>query len=243
MKTYEVFNAGAILVKVTEADLQNAVLSPHHLSVEIMHAAAKSSFHQLIPKIIETLTANVTIQRRVAAITLLALNSTSSIETLLKLSEAEQDKAVSYIFRAVALRLQGIEQVRYNFFNASSDPTFHRYLILIYNSNIKFTKEDLIFLLEALNLYNNQSADWIRDRTRNMNSEDVKSILLFISADRNKIETLIDSQTETQTIIATLNTTMERYNFRDVRNLCGKLIKRISRVDSSHLAAVPRAGE
>lgn len=230
MKTYEVSDADGVVVNVTEADLQNAILSPHHLSVELMHAAGRGSFHLLVPKIIDTLKASEPIQRRVAARALLSLNSTSSIEHLLNLAEVEKNNSIAHTFRAVALRLQSVDQVRVNFFNTKGDPTFPPYLISNYNSNLKATKNDFHFLLDALSAYNNHSESWIINNSRIANTSDVDTILLYLLAEYNTIRPFICSLEEQQRTIAIINDTMEKFRSRDIQKLCKKLLKRIESI-------------
>ena len=232
MATYEVFDSLGILVKVTDADLEQARSSSAPLTVELMNAAAMSQFQSLENKIRERLESANKTEQMVAALSLLSFNSTSSIDLLDSLAQSVPNRIVSNVFKSVALRLRGLKCMRSSFFNNEAQDDLPSFIISNYNSFLLPSDEDFCFLFDALIEYNTKSLPWIRNLSKESILSDIETILLFLNNNKhtNKLSQYNFSKKEQSKSIKAIKSTMEQYKNRDIQKLCKQLLKRIESI-------------
>ena len=161
MNSYKVPNKNGVFKVVTDDDLDKVRKQEGPVPTEMAHAAVLAGRKDLIPQLRLTLATEDRIPKLAAAKGLLALGDQESIPLLEARAKAEKDSVSAYLFRLVALRLRGVEQVEQCFMRGE-DPEMSALVLSMYNSYLKLGEDDARFLVTVLETYVDKSLKWIR---------------------------------------------------------------------------------
>lgn len=187
MQTFRVFNENNVLVDVTARQLDDAVSSHEMLPTHIANAAAAAKRQDLIPLLRSTLGATQRRNKLAAARALLALDDHATAPLLRQRAATETDPIVANMFRALALRLDGIEAVRRTFEDGDRAPQLAGVLASIYNGVFDLSREDVEFLLDAVADYIANSRAWIATMPRDEWRSDLYVMIKTLSRDQAKV--------------------------------------------------------
>lgn len=166
MQTYRVFNENNALVEVTDQDLDNAVPRDDALPTHLANAAGVARRPELIPRLRATLAVPHRRDKLAAARALLAIGDHGAVELLRDHARTETDLIVANLFRAIALRLEGVERVRHAFEQGDEDPALAGVIASIYNGAFDLVQDDIALLLDLIDAYVANAKTWIADMSR-----------------------------------------------------------------------------
>lgn len=161
MQAYRVFNENNALVEVTERQLDEAAAGHDALPTQLANAAGVARRRDLIGRLRTTLCVPERRNKLAAARALLALDDREAIGLLRERAEADVDAIVARVFRALALRLEGVDAVRRAFTAGDEDPALAGVLASIYTGQFSLTPEDVTLLLNLIEAYVSNKQSWI----------------------------------------------------------------------------------
>ncbi|WPB77568.1 hypothetical protein KYC5002_00175 [Archangium violaceum] len=161
MSSYKVPNKNGVFKVVTDDDLDKVAEQEGPVPTEIAHAAVLAGRKDLIPRLRLTLATEDRIPKLAAAKGLLALGDQESIPLLEARAKVETDSISAHLFRLVALRLRGVEQVEQCFMRGD-EPEMSALVLSMYNGYLVLGEADARFLVAALEAYVDKSLKWIR---------------------------------------------------------------------------------
>jgi hypothetical protein len=133
MTTYKVFNANNVQKTISDEQLDAAACETGPLLTELANAAARARRHDLAARLIATPSVGPRLQRLAASNALLELQHTDAAATLEALAKSETDGVVAGLFRATALRLQGVDLLS-SAWQHADDPQLCALIPSLYNS-------------------------------------------------------------------------------------------------------------
>lgn len=187
MQTFRVFNENNVLVDVTAQQLDVAASSDGMLPTHIANAAGAAKRHDLIPLLRATLAAPQRRNKLAAARALLALDDRAAAPLLRERATQEADSIVANMFRALALRLEGVASVQRTFEEGDRDPQLAGSLASIYNGTFDLSPDDVEFLLAAIGAYTASSRHWITSMPRDEWRSDLYVMIKALSRGKDRI--------------------------------------------------------
>jgi hypothetical protein len=188
MHTYRVFNDNTALVEVTQQQLDEAVAGRDALPTHLANAAGAARRRDLIGRLRATLGVAGRLNKLAAARALLALDDRAAGDLLRERAAVEADEIVASMFRAIALRLEGVEPVRRAFAAGDADPALSGALASIYNGAFDLVPGDVEFLLDAIAAYTANSRPWIANMDRDEWSSDLYVLVKALARGATLIE-------------------------------------------------------
>lgn len=220
MHTYRVFNENNVLVEVTEQELDDAAAGRDALPAHLASAAGAAGRRDLIGRLRATLGAAQRPDKLAAARALLALDDREAAAVLRERSTAEADPIAAGMYRAIALRLDGVEPVRRAFAAGDDDPELAGLLASIYSGAFALTPDDVAFLLDAITAYLGNAQRWIAGMKRDEWRSDLYVLVAALAGataqitDRERARSVLsqvvasradrDTRTEARTLLARL---------------------------------------
>lgn len=199
MRTYKVPNKIGVFVTLSDHDLERESKLDGPVPVQIAHAAALAKRKDFLPRIRQTLSVPDRAQKLSAAYALLALRDQESISLLDAKAQVEKDEIPARLFRLIALRLRGVEQLAKCFFGDEEHQT-SMLVPSVYGGYPNIEEADIRFLVAALEAYVEKSLKWIRKLKMDYWENDVALIMsaLATQASIDLMKQLHLSQTRTK---------------------------------------------
>jgi hypothetical protein len=184
MRTYQVFNEKNIVEKVTEADLDEAAKSAGPLSTHLANAAAAARRRDLLPQLRKTLAAPTRRAKLAAARALLSLQDRDAAALLFQSARDDTDAINAAVMTATALRLHGVQPLRSAFYGEDTPRLLRELITSIYPGHLDLTKEDLVFLVEALTSFLDKKLAWIAELGLRAWQDRVYGLVVAITLDQ-----------------------------------------------------------
>ncbi len=166
MATYRVFNENNARVEVTDQELDEAAAGSGALATHLANAAGLARRRELVGRLRATLGAAERRQKLAAARALLALDDRQAVAPLREAAARDEDAVAAGVFRGIALRLEGVAEVRRAWAEGDRDPALAGLLASIYNGPFDLVPDDVSFLLDAVSDYLANQRPWIAKMSR-----------------------------------------------------------------------------